>query len=66
MNRLGDQLDQEIGQLQASIFSAPLIDSLPNTIIRKGRILDNHKPDMEFAVHSLVHVRSSTVYVPPP
>ena len=55
---LSDHLDQGLGELQASIFSARLIGSLPNAIVRRGRALGNHKPDIEFIVQSLERARS--------
>ena len=61
-----DRLDRWRGQLQASIFSAPLIGSVPNTLVKKGGTLGNHMPDVEFVVQSLVRLRSRTVCIRPP
>ena len=46
--------DRGLSLLQASTFSAPLTGSIPNTIVRKGRTLGHHRPDVEFVVQSIV------------
>ena len=61
-----DRLDRRLGQLQASIFPALSIGSIPNSIVRKGRTLGDHRPDIEFIVQSLVHARTRRVQIRPP
>ena len=40
-----------------------LIGLILNSTVRKGRILGDHRPDMEFVVPSLVHARSRRVWI---
>ena len=61
-----DWLDWGLGQLQASIFSAPLIGSISNTFVKKRRTLADHRPDVEFIVQLLVHARLRAVCILPP
>jgi hypothetical protein len=58
-------LDQRFRRLQLSIFSASLIDSLLNAVVRKGRAIGNHMPNIEFIVQLLARARSNTVCIWP-
>ena len=62
-SRAIDSIKESVSFLQASIFSAPLIGSILNAIVRKGRTLGDHKPNVMFVVQWLVHVRSRTVCI---
>ena len=57
VRKRADESSRVINNLASFNFHALLIGSIPSTIVRKGRTLGDHRPDIGFVVQSLVHER---------